>query len=183
MADTGSLRDFLTQYFSDDEITSLCFDHFPEAYNNFAAGMSKGQKIQLLIDYGVRRETLPDVLAILRKQRPKQYARYLDAASSDQPRSLPPLGHEQSDHLLSEQANHPQPLSLSTQSGGVTVNTDKLDIGGDVTGRDKIVSAGGHIIHAAVGSTVIIHSAEPIAPPDRQAEHAADSASNSTGAA
>jgi hypothetical protein len=43
----------------------------------------------------------------------------------------------------------------STVSGGVNVNS------GDVTGHDKITSAGGHIVHAEAGATVIIHGAEP----------------------
>jgi hypothetical protein len=48
--------------------------------------------------------------------------------------------------------------STSTVSGGIQADTQggDLDVGGDVVGRDKIESAGGHIIHAAAGATVII---------------------------
>ena len=54
----------------------------------------------------------------------------------------------------------------STVSGGVNVNSGETHIGGDVTGRDKIISAGGHIVHAEAGSTVIIHGTEPSVPRD-----------------
>jgi len=53
--------------------------------------------------------------------------------------------------------------SVTTRSGGVDVQGQDVKVGGDVVGRDK-VSAGGHIIHAEPGSTVIIH--ETVAAPE-----------------
>jgi hypothetical protein len=53
-------------------------------------------------------------------------------------------------------ATQPTPDTAS-QSGGVNVDADKVGVGEDVIGRDKVVSAGGHIIHAEPGSTVIIN--------------------------
>ena len=52
--------------------------------------------------------------------------------------------------------------SVTTRSGGVDVQGQDVEVGGDVVGRDK-VSAGGRIIHAEPGSTVIIHET-PAAP-------------------
>lgn len=52
--------------------------------------------------------------------------------------------------------------SVTTRSGGVDVQGQDVEVGGDVVGGDK-VSAGGHIIHAEPGSTVIIHET-PAAP-------------------
>src|SRR5512136_1675494 len=43
-------------------------------------------------------------------------------------------------------------------SGGINVDANQVDIGGDVVGRDKVETAGGHIIHAAAGATVIVGS-------------------------
>lgn len=54
----------------------------------------------------------------------------------------------------------PLPTAAST-SGGVNINSDKTEIGGDVIGQDKIVSAGGHIVHAEAGATVIIGGEQP----------------------
>jgi formylglycine-generating enzyme required for sulfatase activity len=86
---TADLRQFLTDYFSDDEFTTLCFDFFTEVHNSFASGMSKGQKIQLLIEYAQRREQQPELLRVLQQQRPEQYARRL-ASHGDPPGAEPP---------------------------------------------------------------------------------------------
>ena len=90
---TADLRQFLTDYFSDEELTTLCFDFFPEVHNSFASGMSKGQKIQLLIEYVQRREQLPDLLKVLQQQRPAQYAKRFGQAETTpvmQPRPASP---------------------------------------------------------------------------------------------
>ncbi len=48
-------------------------------------------------------------------------------------------------------------------SGGVKLDAGQVDISGEVIGRDRVESAGGHIVHAAAGATVIIGaSAEAI---------------------
>jgi hypothetical protein len=48
--------------------------------------------------------------------------------------------------------------SITNVSGSINVDANQVDIGGDVIGRDKIETAGGHIIHAAAGATVIVGS-------------------------
>jgi hypothetical protein len=55
--------------------------------------------------------------------------------------------------------------AVSSRSGGADIAADDVTVGGDVVGRDKIMSAGGHIIIAREGATVIINdrSAEPTA--------------------
>jgi formylglycine-generating enzyme required for sulfatase activity len=72
---TADVRQFLTDYFSDEELTTLCFDFFPEVHNSFASGMSKGQKVQLLLEYVQRRGQQSRLLGVLQQQRPDQYAR------------------------------------------------------------------------------------------------------------
>lgn len=49
---------------------------------------------------------------------------------------------------------------ITNVSGGINLNSANTNIGGDAIGRDKIVSAGGHIIHAAAGAMVIIGAGE-----------------------
>jgi hypothetical protein len=91
---TADVRQFLTDYFSDEELTTLCFDFFPEVYNSFASGMSKNQKIQLLIEYAQRREQLAGLLKILQQQRPAQYAKRFGQAEATpvmQPRPVSPV--------------------------------------------------------------------------------------------
>lgn len=54
---------------------------------------------------------------------------------------------------LSDLSNPP----VASRSGGADIAADEVTVGGDVVGRDKIMSAGGHIIIARDGATVIIH--------------------------
>ncbi len=68
-----ALRQLLGNAFNDEELTTLCFDHFPEVYEVFGGGMSKGDKILRLLDYCVRREQVEPLLAAVRKANPKKY--------------------------------------------------------------------------------------------------------------
>jgi hypothetical protein len=69
------LRQFLTDTFSDEEISTFCFDHFPEVYSSFATGMTKGRKIQLLLEYCQTRDVIKRLIAALYDARPEQYSR------------------------------------------------------------------------------------------------------------
>jgi formylglycine-generating enzyme required for sulfatase activity len=70
---TAGIRRFLTEFFSDEELSTLCFDYFRDVYDDFASGMTKGQKIQLLIERCERRGVLPNLLAAIQRARPDQY--------------------------------------------------------------------------------------------------------------
>ncbi len=72
----ADIRELLVNAFSDEELTTLCYDHFRMVYEEFAAGMSKSQKIQRLLDYCVRHEQLECLLAVVKKQNPFQYLRF-----------------------------------------------------------------------------------------------------------
>ena len=67
---TAAIRSYLTAAYSDDELTILCADYFRDVADTFAAGMTKPQKIQLLLDYCQRRELLPSLVAALHSDRP-----------------------------------------------------------------------------------------------------------------
>ncbi len=67
---TTAIRSYLTTAYSDDELTVLCADYFRDVADTFAAGMTKPQKIQLLLDYCQRRELLPSLLTALHNDRP-----------------------------------------------------------------------------------------------------------------
>lgn len=70
---TADIRRFLTEFFSDEEISTLCFDYFRDVYDDFASGMTKGLKIQLLIERCERRGVLPNLLAAIQRARPEPY--------------------------------------------------------------------------------------------------------------
>lgn len=79
----ADIRGYLTAAYNDEELTTLCSDYFRDVYENFAAGMTKGQKIQLLLDRCQRRGTLPDLLAALERDRPGQYRRRFGAPAAE----------------------------------------------------------------------------------------------------
>ena len=41
---TADIRQFLAESFNDEELSTLCFDYFRDVYDDFASGMTKGQK-------------------------------------------------------------------------------------------------------------------------------------------
>lgn len=72
----ATLRHLLDDAFSDETLTALCFDNFPAVYDNFAAGMSKGQKVLLLLDYCFRQNQVSALLDAVAAANPEQFARY-----------------------------------------------------------------------------------------------------------
>ena len=78
----SAIRQLLGDAFNDEELTTLCFDHFPAVYEAFGSGMSKGDKILRLLDYCVRREQVAQLLAAVQTANPAQYRRYEDRLRS-----------------------------------------------------------------------------------------------------
>ena len=97
---TAAIRDLLNTTFSDEEISVLSFDYFPSVYADFSTGMTKGQKVQQLIDYCVRRGLIPQLLATIQKERPAQYGHYRSAlATGEDNESMPAARSEDLDSL------------------------------------------------------------------------------------
>ena len=71
-----TIRRLLSAALSDEELTTFCFDHFAEVYEDLSAGMSKGQKIQRLLDHCARHGQIDRLLALIREQNPVQYQRF-----------------------------------------------------------------------------------------------------------
>jgi hypothetical protein len=69
------IRQYLTTAYSDEELGTLCSDYFRDVYESFTTGMTKAQKIQLLLDYCQRRDQLSNLFADLERDRPSQYRR------------------------------------------------------------------------------------------------------------
>jgi formylglycine-generating enzyme len=74
-ANIADIRPYLASAYSDEELITLCADYFRDVYDNFAAGMTKTAKIQLLLDHCQRRELVPNLLAALERDRPDQYGK------------------------------------------------------------------------------------------------------------
>jgi competence ComEA-like helix-hairpin-helix protein len=104
-ASLTDIRRFLIETFNDEELTELCFDHFPELYQNFAGDMTLGRKALQLVDYCRRRERVPELLDILRRERPDSFRKVfgrqsraaerrvnLNTAEVEELRNLPGIG-------------------------------------------------------------------------------------------
>ena len=78
-ADSATLRALLVAAFSDDELTTFCYDWFHPLYEDFASGMTKGQKIQRLMEFCEHRGETARLLAAVRQANPTQYARFFGA--------------------------------------------------------------------------------------------------------
>jgi hypothetical protein len=74
--DTAAIRQMLADGLTDHEIDALCFDYFRPVYDQISAHMSKGQKIQLLIEYCDRQNRIPQLLDAIKEANPTKYAQY-----------------------------------------------------------------------------------------------------------
>jgi tetratricopeptide (TPR) repeat protein len=79
------LREFIIRAFSDDELEILCYDYFRDISDEFTARMTKGQKVQLLIQLCDRRDLMQNLLVALQRERPTAFAHYLSLAPGPVP--------------------------------------------------------------------------------------------------
>jgi competence ComEA-like helix-hairpin-helix protein len=87
-ASLADIRRFLIESFNDEELTTLCFDHFQDVYLNFTADMTLGRKALQLVDYCRRRDRVPELLSILRKERPEASRRVFGRISKSADRRV-----------------------------------------------------------------------------------------------
>jgi len=70
------LRQLLDAALSDQEISTVAFDYFQEIYNQFSAGMSKGQKTEMLVAYCVRQGKTDTLIEVVKQLNPNQCQRF-----------------------------------------------------------------------------------------------------------
>ncbi len=76
----ADLRQFILNFFSDEELETLCFDYFPEVRQDFTIGMIKNSKVMLLIDYCQVRGRGDDLYGALERERPSAWREKFGAA-------------------------------------------------------------------------------------------------------
>ena len=74
--DTAALRDLISAALSEDEFTALAFDHFRPVYDQFAAGQTRNQRVQLLLDHAVRNEQMARLAALIQEINPARYREF-----------------------------------------------------------------------------------------------------------
>ncbi|NJN65283.1 MAG: toll/interleukin-1 receptor domain-containing protein [Chloroflexaceae bacterium] len=67
------IYNILVQSYSDEEFNHLCYYHFRPVFERFAAGMTRTQKIQELIDYCERHGEEQTLVERLRQERPNRF--------------------------------------------------------------------------------------------------------------
>ena len=87
MTDRSRLRQFIIDYFSDEELSDLTFDYFPEVNRIYASGMTKGQKVRELIDFADRHGRMTHLTTALEKARPEGYCEFF-AVEYEEPPAL-----------------------------------------------------------------------------------------------
>lgn len=63
------VRKFLQEFFNDEELTTFSFDYFPQVYNNFTNGMTKNQKIIMLVEFSFKSNRFDELLRALERER------------------------------------------------------------------------------------------------------------------
>lgn len=70
-----SIRQFIEEHFSEDDIDTLSFDHFPEVYQNLSRNATIRQKVLQLLDYCRTRDRLEDLVCLIRDARPIPFSK------------------------------------------------------------------------------------------------------------
>ena len=71
-----AIREFIRDYFNEEDLDTLCFDYFHEVTERFGTGMSKNTKIMQLVTYFDHRGKLDELLEKIKGERPEQYEEY-----------------------------------------------------------------------------------------------------------
>ncbi len=75
---TAALRDLISAALSEDEFTALAFDHFRPVYDQFAAGQTRNQRVQLLLEHAVRSGQMARLAALIQEINPARYREFAD---------------------------------------------------------------------------------------------------------
>src|SRR3974377_524322 len=77
--ESSTIRKFMLDHLSDDDINALGYDYVRPAYDQFSEGMPKGQKIQVLLEYCDEHDCQKNLLAALQIHDPAQYQKHFES--------------------------------------------------------------------------------------------------------
>lgn len=75
----ADVRDLITKAFSDEELNTLCFDHFRPAYEKFSATQDRSAKIQGLVEYCDRHLEIPRLLVLIKLHNEPRYWEFISS--------------------------------------------------------------------------------------------------------
>ena len=73
---SAALRDLISAALTEDEFTALAFDYFRPVYEQFAAGQTLRQRVQLLIEHAERRGQTARLAALIQEINPARYREF-----------------------------------------------------------------------------------------------------------
>ena len=74
----AAIRELISAAFNDEELAIFCSDHFRAVYENFAAGQTKGQRVQQLLDFAERQGQHDLLLNEIAQANPYQFGLFRD---------------------------------------------------------------------------------------------------------
>ena len=78
MADLTIIRQLVNDAFSSEEINTLAFDYFHDAYGDIESISPKSRKVEALVSFCDRTGKLQTLVAAIAKLNPNQFRRYAD---------------------------------------------------------------------------------------------------------
>jgi len=118
------VRALLNDALSDEELTTLCFDHFRPVYDTFSAGMARTAKIQHLLEYVEKRQQVGRLIECVEEVNAPQVAAYRGRLRGGSAETPPP------------QTPAAPNVRIDT-AGGAVILGDVNTGGGNFVGRDR----------------------------------------------
>jgi formylglycine-generating enzyme required for sulfatase activity len=81
--DLPAIRRLILRAFGDEELRTFCHDYFPDVYEQFTSGQTKGDRTLLLFEYARRYGQLGTLLDKIKVTNEYQYGQYEKGAFSD----------------------------------------------------------------------------------------------------
>lgn len=73
---TATIRQLLTQAFTDEDFVIFCYDYYPSAYQKLSEGLSFQKKVQELIDYCDRNNLFDELLTQVKAVNPNKFVEF-----------------------------------------------------------------------------------------------------------
>lgn len=73
----ATVRELVMAAFSEGDLSTFCFDHFREVYDDFTGGMARSERVLRLVEHCERRGETRRLLDLVREANPYQFGRLI----------------------------------------------------------------------------------------------------------